>query len=72
MLRFVYRLISTIQPHPVVYFLQLELPKPTNAVSRQAFPFAPAIDGVLGNTKMLGHLFGSNPRFGAYGGGSQD
>ena len=47
----------TVMPDPCVNLRELELPKPSDAVSRHSLGLDPAVDGVTRNPKMRGELF---------------
>lgn len=49
-------------PDPCVNLRELELPKPSDAVSRHSLGLDPAVDGVTRNPKMRRELFDRRPR----------
>lgn len=55
--------IGTSRSHPLIHFGQLKLPQPSDPMRGKPLAFPPAINGVLGNTQVLGNVFGGNPRF---------
>ena len=55
---------ATPCPDPRVDLGQLTLPETTNLTGGQVFVLDPAIDRVLGNAEMFGHLVDRDPGFG--------
>jgi hypothetical protein len=47
---------------PRIYLRELELPEPTNAMSRKATGLNPTIDRVLRDPEVAGHFVDGNPR----------
>lgn len=64
-------LIRPTGAHPLVYLGQLELPQPANLVRRQAFAFAPAVDGIFGDTQVFGNVEGGDPGLSGHGFGTK-
>ena len=53
--------------HPFIHLGQLEFPKSSYTVRRQAFTLPPAINGVLGDAQVLGDLTNGYPRLISHG-----
>ena len=58
--------VGAARAHPLVHLGQLKLPQPPNAMRGQPFTLSPAVNGVLGDTQVLGDVFGCYPRMTAY------